>query len=146
MKKVLASFLTAASLAALLEKLGHQCCPTGLMTGAEPRTIVAVEVLVEQNQIAPVRIMGVNRVCAMDGPFAHGRFQKDTRQAARQLRRDFPKCAVDARSGGALDSEFGPVIMVEFLQRFDQQEVGGEPDRTAPVGVASEQIGRRFSR
>src|SRR4029079_14922197 len=31
--------------------------PPGLMAGTEPRTIVTVEILIEQDQIAPVRIL-----------------------------------------------------------------------------------------
>ena len=36
--------------------------------------------------------------------------------------------------------------MIEFLQGFDQQVVDGEPDGTAPVGVAAEKPAARFGR
>src|SRR5215471_2852468 len=35
--------------------------------------------------------------------------------------------------------------MMELLQRFDQQEIHREPDRSAPVRIAAEQTGRRFA-
>ena len=41
---------------ALLQQLGDQAGPAGLMAGAEPGAVVAVEVFVEQDQVAPVRI------------------------------------------------------------------------------------------
>ena len=42
--------------AALLEQFGDEAGPAGLMAGAYARTVVAVEVFVERNQIVPVRI------------------------------------------------------------------------------------------
>src|SRR5262245_39671381 len=39
-----------------LDQLGHQPGPSGLVAGPEPGAIVAVEILVEQDMIAPVRI------------------------------------------------------------------------------------------
>src|SRR5215472_17114230 len=41
---------------ALLEQFGDEAGPAGLMTGADPSAIVAVEIFIEQKQIAPVRI------------------------------------------------------------------------------------------
>ena len=37
-----------------LNQLRHQSCPSGLVTRAEPRPVVAVDVLVEQKMVAPV--------------------------------------------------------------------------------------------
>ena len=39
-----------------LDQLRHQPGPAGLMAGAEPRAVVAVEVFVEQDVVAPVGI------------------------------------------------------------------------------------------
>ena len=47
---------TTQLLAILLNQLCHQGGPAGLMAGADARTIIAVEILVERNQVAPVRI------------------------------------------------------------------------------------------
>src|SRR5262245_53472399 len=43
-------------LPALLEQFRHQPRPAGLMAGADAGASVAVEVLVEEDQVAPVRI------------------------------------------------------------------------------------------
>jgi len=39
-----------------LDGFGHETAPSGLIARAESRTIVAVEVFVEQNVIAPMRV------------------------------------------------------------------------------------------
>ncbi len=44
----------AAGAARLLQQLGHEAGPAGLMLSAEPGAGLAVEVLVEQDQIAKV--------------------------------------------------------------------------------------------
>ena len=43
------------ALTALLQQLGHEAGPAGLVAGAEAAAVVAVEVLVEEHQVAPVR-------------------------------------------------------------------------------------------
>ncbi len=48
---------------------------------------------------------------------------------------DGDKCA---GTGGKLNLEFVTVVVVEPLQRFDDQEVRGKPYRSAPVRVAAE--------
>ena len=48
--------ISVMSFAALLQQLGHERRPSGLMAGANARSRVAVEVLVERNQVMPVRI------------------------------------------------------------------------------------------
>ena len=51
------SFLAFTELpAALLNQLGDQAGPSGLMTGAHSGTRVAVEILVKENQVAPMRV------------------------------------------------------------------------------------------
>ena len=52
-----------------------------------------------------------------------------------------PERHAAARAGRALDLEVVAVVVVELLQRLDQQVVDREPDRAAPVGVAAEQPG-----
>ena len=41
----------------LLDELGDQSGPTGLVARADPGAVVAVEVFVERDQIAPVRVV-----------------------------------------------------------------------------------------
>jgi len=37
-----------------LDEFGHESCPTGLVTGAQPGTIVAMEIFIEVDVVAPV--------------------------------------------------------------------------------------------
>ena len=63
--------LVSASLfAALLEKFSYQRRPTGLMTGAYARTVVAMKAFVEQDQIAPVWIVGIDQIRPVHRAFA----------------------------------------------------------------------------
>ena len=50
-------------LAALLQQLRHQAGPSGLMARADAGAVVAVEVLVEQHQVPPVRIALIQLDC-----------------------------------------------------------------------------------
>ena len=71
---------------------------------------------------------------------------EDAAHAARQLGRNLPQCQILARTRGALHLEVVAQVVVEALQRLDQQEVHREPDRPAPVGVAAEESGAGFAR
>ena len=51
-----------------------------------------------------------------------------------------------ARAGRALDREVVAVVVVELLERLDDQVVDREPDRAAPVRVAAEQAAVRLGR
>ena len=51
-----------------LDGLGHQPGPAGLVAGAQPGAVVAVEVLVEEDVVAPVGIGLELLRAAVDGP------------------------------------------------------------------------------
>ena len=53
-----------------MKQVRHQRRPAGLVAGADAAAGVAVEVFVEQHQVAPVRIVGVAAVVAVAGPAA----------------------------------------------------------------------------
>ena len=75
--------------------------PAGLVAGAEPGAVVAVEVLVEEDQVAPVRIVLELRRAAVDRPPPIGVAQERAGQPAR--RSPAPprtgSCARPTRSG-----------------------------------------------
>src|SRR5205814_52368 len=126
------------SFSALLDQLRHQARPACLMTGAQACPDITMKVLIEQDQIAPQRI-ALKRLCAaVNGPAAVGAMQKDTDQSAGKLRRHFPEGHHDTRAGGKLHFELIAVIVMEFLQRFDQQKIDRKPYGTSPIGVPSE--------
>src|SRR3982750_4095429 len=59
--------------------------PSGLMAGAEPRAVVAVEVFVEQQQVAPVRVLLELCRRAVDRPAAIRVLGEDAGQPPRNL-------------------------------------------------------------
>src|SRR6266480_2651691 len=63
----------------------HQRGPAGLMAGTQSLAGFAVEIFVEQNQVAPVRVFGPARFVAMEraAPVFIG--QENTRESARQF-------------------------------------------------------------
>ena len=75
--------------------------PSGLVAGAETGAVVAVEVLVEQEEIAPVRILLELPRAAVDGPPALAVLQEDARQPAATAppRPGTASCSAPSRSG-----------------------------------------------
>ncbi len=69
----------------LLQQLGHQAGPAGLVAGAEAAAGVAVEVLVEQEVIAEVGVVLEQLDVAEDRPAPVGVAQEEPRQPPRQL-------------------------------------------------------------
>src|SRR5262245_35491355 len=135
----------------LLNQLGHQPSPAGLMTGAKPRAVVAVEVFEEVNQVAPVFVALKFFYTAVYGPAPIFSTQEEFDQPPRQLLADLPQVHHLSRPGWAFDYEVVVVaivseVLVILLQRFDNQEIDREPHRPAPIGVAAEQPGLRFRR
>ncbi len=107
------------------------------MARADSFTGVPVEILVEENQIVPIGIRLkfrdalINRTLTVLVP------QEDLRETVGELRRYLPQGEHLAGARGKFDFEIVSQIVMEFLQRFDQQVVHGKPDRTAPVGISA---------
>src|SRR3954470_7239040 len=93
--------------------------PPGLMARPETRAVVAVEVLVEQEQIAPVRIGLKLRRSSVDGAMSVAVAQEDGGEAARDFLRDLIERHLPARSRGTFDGEVVSVIRVVLEQRPD---------------------------
>jgi hypothetical protein len=70
--------ISFALFATLLQEFGHQRGPTRLMTGADASAVIAVEVFVKQDQIAPMRIVLKRFRPAVDWPAAVGIPKEDT--------------------------------------------------------------------
>src|ERR1700756_4656387 len=126
-------------LAALLNKLGDQSRPSGLVARSDAGAIVAVKVLMEIDEVAPVWIVLKFLEPAIDRPMSIFGTQKNSRQSTRNLRGPLPQRGLPARTGRQLNREAVPVKVMKFLERFDQQEIDGKPYWSAPVGVSPEQ-------
>src|SRR5579883_735245 len=126
-----------ASLAGLLDEFSNQAGPPGLMIGADASTVVAVKVFVKQNEVFPVRVALEHFDAARHGAPSIRPAQEEMNQAAREVRGHGPQIHFVARTRGAFDTEILAVIVMKFLQRFDNEVVDGKPDRSAPIGIAA---------
>ena len=117
----------------MLQKLRDKGGPTGLVTCTHARTVVAVKILVEGNQIAPIRV-GLK---LLDWTKDRAAFiliaQEDPGKASRDLAGDFPERQHLPRTDRTFDFEIFAEIVMKLLQRFDDQVVEREPDWTTPV-------------
>ena len=62
------------------------------------------------------------------------------------FRGDLPEIGLGAGIGGALHFEIFAVVVMIFLQGFDQQIINRKPDRPAPVRIPSKEARRGFRR
>ena len=112
--------------------------PAGLVARAETGAVVAVEVLVEQQQVAPVRI-GLEQLGAPE----HGAppalvAQEGRGQAPADLVGHLEQVQLVARAGRALAPSGRRRSTRGAAEPADDDQVHGEPHRSPPVRVAAE--------
>ncbi len=129
-----------------LDQLGHVSGPAGLMAGPEPGAVVAVEVLVEEHVVAPVRIGLEFLRGAVDGAPSLPVAGEHPDQPVGDLLAHLEQVHFVARPGGAFDFEVVAVEQIEVLQRPQDHDVHRHPDRAPPVGIAAEHAGVRLGR
>src|SRR5262245_65718587 len=103
-----------------------------------------MEVLVEQDEIAPVGILLELRGCAINGAAPVAVAQEDTRQPARELFGNLIKRHLPSRASWTFDGEAIAVVGVVLKKGADNQPVDRHPDRPTPGGVAAEHAGVGF--
>src|SRR4051812_24091997 len=139
------SALFALSASEILDQPDGQRRPPGLVRRAHAAPVLAVEVLVEQQQFAPVRVGGKARVRAVAGAAAVRAGQEQARQPRRQVVRDRAQIHPPPRPRRILDAQLVAVEVVVALERLDDEVVDGQPHRAAPVRVAAEQRRARLA-
>ena len=121
----------------LLNEIGNQAGPTGLVTRAKARSRISVEILIEEQMISPMGIFLKFPVIPEARALATFVPAKDSNQAIGELSCD--------REGGdeltvacfCTHSKIGAQGMAEFHQRPDEQIIRGKPYRPSPIGVAT---------
>ncbi len=98
------------------------------MRRAEAGAGVAVEVLVEGDQVVPGRVLLEEAVAAEDGARAVVALQKECGEAAGELVGYLCQAQLAARAGRALDRERVPEVAVVDPERLDEQVVDRHPD------------------
>ena len=116
------------------------------MRGADAAPGVTVKIFVEQDVVLEVRIGGELGVIFQHGPLTVAAFEEKVCEALRDFIRGVVERDEVSRARRALDLELRAVVVMEFLQRLDEQEIHRQPDRPAPVGVAAKQPALRFRR
>ena len=129
-----------------MEQLCHQARPSSLVGRSNTAAAIAVEVFVEEDVIPEMRVIRQFVMVAEHGTTAAPVFQEKPAQTPRQLIRHILYGHEPAGAGRAFDFEIVAVIVVEFLQRFDDEIIHWHPDGSAPVGVAAEQPRVGFGR
>src|SRR5262252_361440 len=119
----------------LLEQLGDQSRPSGLVRRSDSASRLAVDVLVEVDVVAELAVLLQLRIQRIDLSHARGVFHEDACEPVRQILGHLIDRDEAARARRTLDAKVVPVVVVELLKRLDDQEVDRKPDRTAPVRI-----------
>jgi hypothetical protein len=103
--------------------------PSGLMRGAKTLSGLAVEVLVEEERVAPRRVILEAGVCAMGGSPAVRVEHKQTKQTAPEFICDLGEIGFPARSSRQLDRQVFAEAGVEVPQdsiarKFSGNQIG----------------------
>src|SRR6478609_11867816 len=108
------------------QQVGDERGPAGLVHRAETGSVVAVEVLVEQQVVLPRRV-GLHLLDpAVDGSAAVRSGEPDADQPVREVTGDLPQRELLPGMGGVFDGELGAEKLVVLEQGADDQVVDGE--------------------
>src|SRR5262245_66688430 len=104
------------------------------MAGAEACAIVAVEIFVEEDEVAPMGILLELPGSSVHRPASILVLEEDASQPAREFLSYLIERHASPRTGGTLDGERVAVVHVVLEQGSDDQRIHGHPDRPPPVG------------
>src|SRR5262252_6197340 len=137
-----ACLFCAGRLSPLVDERGDQPRPARLTRCAQPRPRVSVEVLVEEDQIPPVRILLELADGSVDGPPPRLVAREDADHPVGDVLRHLPQG--ERRPALILRGRHGElrsVSLAQLAQGLEHEEGSGEPHRPAPVGVAALDLG-----
>ena len=104
----------------MLNHFGYQAGPSSLMIRTEAGAIVSMKKFVKKNEVAPVGIaleylgVSVNRAAAVIVA------QKNMGEPASYFRRHLPEIRLIVRTSGTWQFEIFAIVVMVFLQGFDQ--------------------------
>src|SRR5687767_7816132 len=99
----------------LLDQFGDEGGPAGLVARAEAGAGISVEVLIEEEMVAPVGVLLEGRTVGEHRAAAVRVALEDLHQALREEVRDLGECEECTGAGGALDCEVVAVVAVKAL-------------------------------
>ena len=121
------------------EQLRDEPGPARLMRRADAAAGVAMEVFVEQQVIAEMRVLLQARVMREYGPMPVLVREENASEPRGELVGDVIDREERSGSSRTFDAEVAAEVVVKLLQRFDDEEIHRKPDRAAPVRVATEE-------
>src|SRR5262249_44482573 len=111
-----------------LQEFGDQPGPSGLVRGPDASAGVTVEVLVEVQVVAELGVRLELWIERVHLPLAGGVLQEDSDEPVRELLGHLIDREKAARAGRAFDAKAVAVVVVELLQRLDDQQIDRKPD------------------
>src|SRR6516164_989834 len=114
------------------------------MVGTASSAIVSMEVLTEEDEVAPMRVGGKARLLPVARPVTAAVGKEQLNQAPGKLGRGLSEIHSDARADRYLHSKTVTIEVVVALKGFDQEIVDRKPHGAAPIRVATEDIGGGF--
>ena len=102
--------------ALLLNQLGDQARPAGLVARAKARAAVAMKILVEQEMVAPVWVCLQECIAAVEGPVALLIAQKEIDQPVREHIGHAIQRQILAGACRAFDQKIIAVVVMKLLQ------------------------------
>ena len=125
--------LLSIASAAVQEQICYQARPAGLMAGTNTCPIIAVEVFIEKDQVAPMGVALEFLHASVDRSTSRLVTQENGGQASGKFCRDLFQVQQVAGTGGKLHFERIPIKVMKRLKRLDKQVIERQPDRAAPV-------------
>src|SRR5262249_45279333 len=117
------------------------------MRGAQPVAVIAMKVLVEEEVIAPMRIIlkqrGVSECWAASGL---GIAQKYANESLSERASHCAECHRLVRLIVDESLKLGAERLCQLAKRLNQKKARGKPNRPAPIGVASFDFQHRLGR
>src|SRR6185436_21196523 len=95
--------LLRGCIGAQMQSTRDEPCPSGLVVCTETGSIVAVEILVEKDVIAPMRVLLESCQSSIDWPFPFAIAQKNAGQPAAEFLCDLEKRHIHSGTGRTLD-------------------------------------------
>src|SRR5262245_14477775 len=111
--------------------------PAGLMARANARAVVALEILVEEQTITPVRVLLESLIPAKHRAASVGIAEKRRAQSSADLLSHLEERHPAPGPCRALDRELRAVVAIVLKEPANDQDVDREPHRSAPVRVAA---------
>src|SRR6516164_6607895 len=115
------------------------------MVGTASSAIVSMEVLTEEDEVAPMRVGGKARLLPVARPATAAVGKEQLNQAPGKLGRGLSEIHSNARADRYLHSKTVTIKVVVALKGFDQEIVDRKPHRAPPIRVATENRSGGFS-